>query len=681
MLIHPGKLDWRQGGRHLLAALGTLHTGSISTDASMDVRRPITRLGSRLRSGIGLAGALLATLVLSSGCVVAPKIISADFTTAPPLKADSLVVPGTMLSIEQLTLTDANGNSSIVRDPTQYDVQVSGGSYDPATRQIRLSADDSEALTRYTIIVTLTSSPEIQAVKHWFPDFARIRGPEPEDVTSFDAKLVWKGGEKLYEISEGTLLLPGEEYYLRVTVQDPMGRTFASDRTDYPIPDARLRTRLEHLFTVGNDPIRLKLTEAASQLNNDVLIEVSYVANSRLTKTLRFASDPQIAHGPDAALVASVEIVGDLQQEALLGPGARKTLDVRVTDINGRSWVHSRKKWSHLVNEYPLPPERINVDIGNGIYDPETRTISFESNANIMLKETFTVTVNYDNRPALLDRKVYQPDFLSIVPLMEEDELAYVGPAGRDGGDGRNGQSGRSGRNNSQPFGRAGDGRPGGHATSGQNGRHGESGPNLRVVALEVRTKDAATRLMLLEVRESGSRAEYFVRRLDALATTVISRGGSGGKGGNGGTGGNGGSGGNGYYSGDGGNGGNGGSGGTGGDGGIGGDITVVLVDSELEGRFVLDSQGGPGGSGGAGGTGGLPGEPGSIATWAEKEKDKNNRSPPEIGTFGNEGNIGQVGLDGQNGRSGNTRFTFDERAVEMVHRAPDELRNVLLFY
>ena len=256
--------------------------------------------------------------------------------------------------------------------------------------------------------------------------------------------------------------------------------------------------------------------------------------------------------------------------------------------------------------------------------------------------------------PRLTLDRVYEPDFLSIVPLMAEDDLGYSGTGGRAGRDGRDGQQGSRGNDSARVLGRAGDGRAGGHGTAGQNGARGSPGPNLRVIAREVRTIDARERLVLFEVRAPGVRPEYYIRSIDAPPVTIVSHGGPGGRGGGGGNGGQGGNGGDGYYSGDGGDGGNAGGGGDGGDGGNGGTINLILTTHELEKAFVLDSRGGAGGLGGEEGRAGQPGIPGSVDSWAaDDEKQGRDLPPPEVGAYGNEGNIGYTGRAGHDGLPG----------------------------
>ena len=262
---------------------------------------------------------------------------------------------------------------------------------------------------------------------------------------------------------------------------------------------------------------------------------------------------------------------------------------------------------------------------------------------------------------------------------MSADTLPFPGQSGRSGRPGRDGQTGSSGNDANRVLGRAGDGRTGGHGTSGQTGGRGSPGPNLRVVAREVRTIDAATRLVLFEVRAPGAAPAYHIRKLDGPPVTITARGGDGGPGGTGGRGGDGGDGGDGYFSGNGGDGGNAGNGGDGGDGGNGGNINLILGSHDLESAFILDTAGGRGGEGGQVGVSGSPGIPGSNDQWTdEAPKDL---APPESGGYGNEGNIGHTGRPGHDGMPGNANFDVAEaQAGALVRRAPAELTDVILY-
>ncbi|MCZ0943314.1 MAG: hypothetical protein OXJ53_09675, partial [Gammaproteobacteria bacterium] len=365
---------------------------------------------------------------------------------------------------------------------------------------------------------------------------------------------------------------------------------------------------------------------------------------------------------------------------------------------------------SHQDNEFTLPHKRIAVSVENGSFDG--REVKFSADAKGMLGKKYVVRVEYlefvelggstaegeaggaptadaDTEAAIsvLSPLEYEfaPDFLGVVPLLQEDALEYAGKPGADGNKGRDGRDGSRGGNMSGALGRGGDGRAGGSGTAGQTGARGTPGPRLRIVAREVRTVDAAHKLALFEIRQPGTSPSYYIRKLDGSPVTITSRGGRGGHGGAGGNGGNGGDGGNAYFSGHGGDGGDAGAGGDGGEGGNGGGITLYLSSYDLEQAFILDSIGGLGGDGGAEGSTGPPGIPGSIAQWeteeAQKIREDEDLPLPQIGGYGNEGNIGYTGRRGHDGIGGETEIILDaDQAAAMVRRVPRELQDVILF-
>ena len=483
----------------------------------------------------------------------------------------------------------------------------------------------------------------------------------------------------MYAIAEGTPLIPGEGYSLRAVATDSLGRTFETGSDSAPLPADRLATILTNL-TAGRDE-GTTLVAGSGALGQVYRIEVRYGGDEAHRRILDFPVDPDIADGPGREVVASVEIVGDLDSDAPVRPGDEKSLRVQVTDVRGRTWLlNLDQPGSHADNQYRLPAARLQVMVVNGFYNPRTGQVQFDGNASSMLGETYGVEVRYDSDPLLADSREYQPDFLAIVPLMETDELVYGGQDGREGRSGQSGQDGTRGNVTNREMGRGGDGRSGGNGTNGQTGARGAPGPNLRVVAREVRTLDAATRLALFEVRVPGSPPQYYIRAMDDPPVTIVSRGGAGGNGGNGGSGGSGGNGGDAYFSGSGGDGGTAGSGGDGGDGGNGGNIVLILASFDLEGVFVLDSLGGTGGRGGTEGTAGQPGIPGSVDNWNATEVPRN-QVIPELGAYGNEGNIGHPGRDGFDGLAGTVEFNVEEeQAAALVRRTPEEMQSVILF-
>ena len=635
---------------------------------------------------LSILAALLLILVVA-GCASPNPVTKVQFSLVPPdneaMAQRTGVLPGSKFKLAKVTLTDQQGQSRSSEDGQEISVEVKGGTYDAATQEVTFS-DDRSQVPADGYEVAIVHADGARSVQRFKADFARIDGPDPEDVTEFDVSLMWRKDGAMYEIPEGISLIPGEEYELRAEANDVHGRTFESTDDDYPIPGNRLDKTLTgfHPSDLNENGLIAKNGLEAGQVYK---VDVAYGGENGQRKSLAFNYDPAISQGPAPEMVAALDIVGKLASENLISPGAVKTLEVKVTDTAGRSWnLVMEGKGSHSTNEFPLPRSRLNVQVENADYGHATSDVRFSSDARGMLGKTYRVIVTYAEDPRLVVEKTYSPDFLSIVPMMEKDELDYTGAGGHSGREGRDGQQGSQGNDSGRVLGRAGDGRAGGHGTSGQNGARGSPGPNLRVIAREVRTIDAKERLVLFEVRAPGMLPEYYIRSIDAPPVTVVTRGGTGGPGGVGGIGGDGGNGGGGYYSGDGGDGGNAGGGGDGGDGGNGGAINLILTTHELEKVFVLDSQGGTGGPGGDEGVAGQPGIPGSIDSWtadSDTAKKLKDLPPPEVGAYGNEGNIGYTGRAGHDGLPGLVQLAVDEtQASALVRRVPEELRNVILY-
>ena len=623
----------------------------------------------------------LYVLGLAYGCS-APQVIDVDFsvldTEQQAVEENALVRPGSSLTLGSITATSSDGSQSTLAEAGAYVVTVSGGTYDPVSREVHFSEDPAD-VSPQGYEVAIQHADGARTVMRFTPDFAIVNGPEPGDVVSFEVNLEWSRDGQRYAIPEGTPLIPGESYSLHAVARDRLGRTFETGSDSAPIPPDRLATMLTNLDSGGQDGYMLVAGSGAP--DQAYRIEVRYGGDARHARTLDFPVDPAISQGPALETVSRVEIVGELSDNAPIRPGDAKPLQVQVTDIRGRSWLLDMESGgSHADNQYRLPPSRLQVLVVNGIYNQRTGQVRFDDDASNMLGMTYGVEVRYDADPSLTDAREYQPDFLAIVPLMETDELGYGGQDGREGRPGQSGQDGTRGNVTNREMGRGGGGRSGGNGTNGQGGSRGAPGPNLRVIAREVRTLDAATRLALFEVRVPGAPPEYYIRAMDDPPVTIVSRGGIGGNSGNGGNGGNGGDGGDAYFSGSGGDGGAAGGGGDGGDGGNGGNIMLILASFDLEGVFVLDSLGGAGGLGGAEGVAGQPGIPGSVDNWNADEIPRN-QVIPEVGAYGNEGNIGHTGRDGFDGLAGTVEFVVEEeQAAALVRRTPQEMQSVILF-
>lgn len=635
---------------------------------------------------VGLTGAVW----LLAGCATAPPpVTELDFRLTDAsqpdvvLQPDALVLPGAVVKLDRIVVSNSSGERTPLDSIASaaeggLRVEVAGGGHDATTGEIRLSDDPGAVPSNGYEIVLSTADGSVRKAQRLIPDFARVHGPDANAARDFEVDLTWQNEGQSYRLAEGTPLIPGETYGLYAEVQDDRGRRFTSNSASFPVPAARLESDGRGLTPIGDG----RFTASSAGVADGYSITIRYAGNASLSRTLNFDHDEAISKGPDPSAVARLSIVGDLASEEPVGPGEVKQLDVQVTDAAGRSWhLDLDHLGSHVDQVYRLPPSRLNVSVENGTYDPRARRVNFDENAKSMLGKTYGVQVAYVDSP-IVDAKQYSPDFLSIVPVMDTDELTYDGRPGQDGRDGRDGQTGTRGKSITRIMGRGGNGRSGGHGTSGQTGANGAPGPNIRVVAREVRTIDAAERLVLFEVRVPGKPPEVHVRHLDAGPVTIISSGGSGGRGGLGGRGGDGGAGGDGYFSGDGGDGGNAGGGGDGGDGGNGGRVDIILSAHELERAFILDSVGGPGGTGGEEGVPGQPGLPGVVKFVRDEDKEESDDViPPQAGSYGNEGNIGHTGRAGHTGMPGDVEIVVQEtQAAAMVRRAPESLREVILY-
>ena len=617
------------------------------------------------------AASVALVLAIAAGCAapsvvenVGFHVVTPENRTVPP---DSLMRPGTRVKVDRILLTDSLGTSRPPAEAGEVSVEVTGGTYDAKTREIVFS-DDRSAVRGDAYEVMVVHADGVRSVQRFKADFALLHGPDASDVRSFRVTLIWRKDGTPYEIMEGTPLIPGEAYEVRAVANDVHGRKFSSTDSSYPVPADRIEMTVTGFARV--DPTTMSLVSRADLGSPRATYEVAavYDGDTRHGGTLSFPFDPAIAEGPAPEAVAGLEIGGNLSAANPISPGAVESLRIRVMDVQGRTWILGLDgKGSHLDHEYPLPASRLAVETENARYARNDAEVRFNADARAMLGEQYRITVRYADDPRLTLERVYAPDFLSIVPLMDEDELTYAGTGGRAGREGRDGQQGSRGNDSARVLGRAGDGRAGGHGTGGQNGARGSPGPNLRVIAREVRTIDARERLVLFEVRAPGVRPEYYIRSIDAPPVSIISRGGPGGAGGDGGSGGEGGNGGDGYYSGDGGN---------------GGTINLILTTHELEKAFVLDSRGGIGGPGGGEGRAGQPGIPGSVDSWsAEDEKSSKDLPPPEVGAYGNEGNIGFTGRAGHDGLPGMVQLAVDEnQAAALVRRVPQALQAVILY-
>ena len=639
---------------------------------------------SRMRERIAWSAFAIVTMAVLHGCATAPIISTITFqvTDAEGLRIapNALVVPGTSLSLSDVVAVTENGQNVPLMLDEDYRVEVLGGTWNAATGQIHLIASrQAVPVTGYQ--VSIVHSDGTRHRQQFQPDFARIFGPEPGDIQSFDISLEWDDHDQAFPMREGTALIPDDTYSLRASAMDRQGRTFATGNPDFPIPLERLRIVTAGLDPLADGQLRFRAGRPGDSGEAGYRIDVRYgEMDGGPAGSLSFAYDIAIEAGPDPTDVNEFELVGDLARTESIVPGTVLGLQAGVTDFRGRTWVWGAEPGSLSPSrqEYPLPTSRLTVVAEYAMFDPTSGEIRFEGDGKTMLGDIFSVTVRYANVPSLEIRREYDPDFLGFVPLMQSDTLIFEGEAGDDGDDEDDGDPGPHGTANSRELGSGGDGQPGDDGLPGLNGLRGDNGPDITIVAQEVYPWDAAPRLVLFEIWEPGTQPQYYVRSLDGPPVTIESRGGAGGRGGNGGNGGSGGNGGDGYNGGDGGLGGDAGQGGYGGLGGDGGDVVLITVSDDLRPAFVLNSLGGAGGEGGLAGSRGEGGAPG--AAWPEDEMSSSRQSLPEVGSEGGRGSRAQNGQQGQDGRRGSIERIVDaDQAIQLMTRTPEEIRSTLL--
>lgn len=667
-------------------------------------------------SRILCASPALALALVLAGCAATSPITSVNFTPQSAegsrLEENARIRPGSSVKLSQIVGVQADGKSVDLDDDPGVEVNVKGGTYDRATRQVTFS-DNRASVPDLRYEISVTTASGAVATQRFIADFALIDGPEPEDVTSSSAKLLWRQDGRVFEIPPETALMPGAVYELRVDVMDTLGRTFSTADADMKLPVRRLNIDAEGFDLVDSQALKFKVRNLGAESQFGVpqyRMSVQYEDNQSSAKHLAYRYDAAIPDGPVASQVAAIYADSELANASSIIPGQSFPLNLVVEDVRGRKWrLNKPGPGSHESNEFPLPSSRVRVSTENGSFDG--REVTFSADAKGMLGKKYLVRVEYLDFVGLAETAAgegsgapttgagakvaisvlspleyeFEPDFLGAVPMLQEDTLEYAGKPGADGNKGRDGRDGSRGSNMSGALGRGGDGRAGGSGTPGQTGARGLPGPKMRVVAREVRTVDAMHSLVLFEIRQPGTSPSYYVRQMDGSPVTITSRGGRGGHGGEGGSGGEGGDGGDAYFSGHGGDGGDAGAGGDGGEGGNGGGITLYLSSYDLEQAFILDSIGGLGGDGGVEGSTGSPGIPGSIAQWetedAQKIREEKDLPLPQIGGYGNEGNIGYTGRRGHDGIGGETEIILDaSQAAAMVRRVPRELQDVILF-
>ena len=394
----------------------------------------LLKTGSLTRGArsIALLAALAAICMLVS-CAVAPIIRSANFTLSDAWLDGSPIAPGARTRIVEVSITDDKGNVTVLSDPASYSVEVEGGTWDRATGEVAFSRLESKIpATGYAITVIPSIAPEIRVVKRFVADWALVKGPEPDDLQSFDVKLIWKDEQgRDWHLTDDMSLIPRAEYRLLITAHDKAGRKFSTDGFGLPLPSARVRMRLLLLTAKADDWTSLAAAKPAFETTTEFRIEASYGGDDRFARVLTFPYDRTIADGPDSLNVSSIEILGELADDSrLVPPGSTKPMNVRVTDVSGRSWLLSKRDaGSHVTREYALPQARIDVQVDHGeyIYDDKGPRVTFSPDAKAMFGRKFGVQIVYWNNPQIAVRKEFEPDFLSIVPIMTTNELIFGG--------------------------------------------------------------------------------------------------------------------------------------------------------------------------------------------------------------------------------------------------------------
>ncbi|MBM3555913.1 MAG: hypothetical protein FJX47_10210 [Alphaproteobacteria bacterium] len=605
------------------------------------------------------AAALLLTVILgalASACALKPTAMTVEVVQAD---AHDRVRPGATVDLK-IEVRDEDGVVHKAGAPMlpakDLVVTAKNADFDPAKMQLTLSPDfDRVGLGgTYEVTVALREHPAFAVTKTYKADWAVIRGPEPGDVASFSAEI--EG------VRQGETLIPGRAYNLLVKLTDGTGREFTNAGGMRTIPGARLEFTVANMAVEQNGRIVRPFREKARVSGNEFAVEVGYKGRATGTQKLAYPVDFATVEGPEPRDVASIQIIGGLSGQARFAPGENSRLDVMVTDTKGRRFATAQAQ-----GVYELPRARLAVRRADNLaIDQGTGAVRFNDDYRSLVGKTFGIEIAYVGRQDAAAVFQAPPDFVKALPFMTANDLGAQGEAGRGGNDGSAGASSGSGR--------------GGSGRDGARGGTGTRGPNIRVMAQEVRAMDGQTRLALIEVRVTGQEPKYYLRRQGGQPLKVVSVGGRGGKGGGGGQGGNGGDGG--FTTGSnprsGGDGGDGGSGGEGGRGGDGGAIEALISTPDLERVFVLDSQGGPGGDGGSPGFGGRGGSGGTGMQRIQMGTTSFNM--PVFGSAGGPGSMGSNGPRGDVGNPGQTGIKVDEGANDIARRAPRDLTRFLLF-
>ncbi len=593
---------------------------------------------------------------------------------ASGLDAKNRIAPGKETAFE-VRIKDKAGKTFSTSDNSlswdDLEITAANASFDRSSSKLTFGQDVGQTPdSRYKIRVTYKPAPDIKGELSIVPDWALILGPAASEVASmFVAVDGFKDGDRM---------APGQILPLKVEVKDNEGRYFGLGDSKNNLPIERL-----DIETVNMDFSRQTFT--LSGINDRKTVEpagysvsVKYRGNPIQTYSARFQPDFQLVEGPDAKDVQDINFGEATATVTSAIPGSVVPLQFQVKDRDGRVYTYPRQG-----NQATLLPSKMRIIGENVQYDEAGMQFKLNENHQAMVGKIYKVFATYEGRDDIVSSHVIQPDFLHGLPLMESHVIELRGNKGSDGRPGQNGSHGANG--SVSPVGLGGAGASGTDGTHGGPGRNGQHGPSVQLLAQEVRTLDGQKRLSLIEVTGPGQAPKYFLRQLNERPLEISSIGGGGGDGGAAGNGGNGGNGGDGKFGGgSGGRGGNGGNGGNGSNGGNGGKVRVLVSTPDMETAFVPLSRGGEGGKGGDGGIGGKGGSAGSIL-YAQPEADKQSNNVQQVplaatGSEGSSGANGAFGVPGNNGDDGSVEIRVDQKAGDVIRRAPKSLVENILY-
>lgn len=624
-------------------------------------------------SALPLYIALVSTGILS-GCGTPGQISAVSIQPiASGLDAKHRIVPGTQTAFE-VRIKDREGKVFSTSDNSlswdDLEVSAANATFDRVKSRLTFRQDVGQTPdSRYKINVSYKHAPDIKGELIVQPDWAMILGPAPSDVASlFVAVEGFKDGDRM---------APGQVLPLKVEVKDSEGRYFGLGDTKHNLPIERLDIETINMdfsrqnFTLSGVNDRKRVADAG------YAVSVKYRGNPVHTYKASFQPDFQLVEGPDPQDVQDISFGEATARITSAIPGALIPLQFQVKDRDGRVYTFPRQG-----NQPTLLANRMRIIGENLQHDEAASQLKLNDNYAAMVGKTYRIFATYEGRDDMVASHVMQPDLLHGLPLMESHAIELRGNKGNDGRVGQNGSDGPNG--SASPVGLGGAGASGTDGTHGGPGRNGQHGPSVQVLSQEVRTLDGQHRLALIEVTGPGQAPKYYLRQLNDRPLQITSIGGGGGDGGNAGNGGDGGKGGDGKYGGgSGGRGGNGGNGGNGSNGGNGGKVLVLVSTPDMETAFIPLSQGGEGGRGGDGGIGGKGGSAGSILVVAQDNDNRNGQTAQiplaATGSEGSSGANGAYGVPGNSGDDGSVEIRVDQKAADVIRRAPKSLvENVL---